>query len=155
MHLIINLKRNFYWVCHPTLVTASSDCQERLDFGGKAGGRESSWLVNSIGLTISSYPAGILGGIGGGVRRNPLLGSLGGMGGAASLSWERCGNLSNVTDFGGTRGALGIFIDNCRRTGDVPYSVELSGPFTDAARGFLGGMCGGGGSFSGKFSMLT
>lgn len=141
--------------CHVILLTASPNCHERRDFGGKAGGRESPWFVNSVGVTTGSYPAGILGGIGGGDRRIPLLGSLGGIGGAAPLSWARCGNLSKVTAFGGIRGTLGKFIDNCRRTGDVTCSIGLSGPFTEAARGFLGGMFGGGGSFSGKCSMLT
>lgn len=99
--------------------------------------------------------------MGGGDRRVPLLGSLGGIGGASSLSCAVSGNLTNVSAFGGTRGTPGIIIDICRRTGEVTFSeVEDLSPLTEDARGFggdagfLGGISGGG-SFSGKFSMLT
>lgn len=131
------------------------DCYDRPFFGGRAGGKQSSWLVTSVGLAKGSWSVGNLGGTGGGIRRTPLFGSLGGIGGAVSSRWANGGNLSNVTDLGGSWGGLSEFKDICRRTGDVAFSVNLSGPFTVAARGFRGGITGGEGSFSGKFSMLT
>ena len=78
-----------YRTCHALHVTTSPNFHERLDFGGKAGATESSWLDISVCLVIGSFPGGILGGMGGGDRRVPLLGSLGGIWGAASLSSAR------------------------------------------------------------------
>lgn len=131
------------------------DCYERPFFGGRAGGTQSSWLVTSVGLASGSWSVSDLGGTGGGIRLTPLFGSLGGIGGAVLSRWANGKNPSDVTALGGSWGGLWEFKDICRRTGDVAFSVNPSGPFTVAARGFRGGTTGGEGSFSGKFSMLT
>ena len=75
--------------CHVLHVTTSPNFRERVDFGDKAGVTETSWLDISLCLVVGSFPGGILGGIGGGDRRVPLLGSLGRIGSGASLSSAR------------------------------------------------------------------
>ena len=81
--------------CHAVHVLTSPNCHERLDFGGRAGGTETSWLDISVCLVVGSFPGagalpgGILRGIGGGDRRVPLPGHLRRIGSGASLSSAR------------------------------------------------------------------
>ena len=139
---------------HFLYVTITSDatcrCQERRGFGGKAGGFKSSLLVNSV-ILLGGTGGGTGGGMGGGSRGAPR----GGKGGGSQFSSTALGDLGGRIP--STRsGTIGRVNDICRRPGEVAVSEDLS-PLTEDDRGlagFLGGISGGG-SFSGKFSMLT